>query len=74
MFLVEQSRKFPGEVVVYCGGALTNVALAARMDRGFAARTRGLVVVGGYVDRMVEGATGGRLQADLVSDMRGVFF
>jgi inosine-uridine nucleoside N-ribohydrolase len=30
--MVEMVRKYPGQVSIYCAGALTNVALAVRMD------------------------------------------
>jgi inosine-uridine nucleoside N-ribohydrolase len=32
MFMVEQVRKYPGEITIYSAGALTNIALAVRMD------------------------------------------
>ncbi|KAK1754009.1 putative inosine-uridine preferring nucleoside hydrolase [Echria macrotheca] len=69
MFMVEQARKYPGEVVIYSGGALTNIALAVRMDPDFAKNTAGLYIMGGYIDRMIEQTTGDVLQADLVSDI-----
>ncbi|KAL2832133.1 Inosine/uridine-preferring nucleoside hydrolase domain-containing protein [Aspergillus cavernicola] len=31
-WMVEQVRKHPGEVIVYSGGSLTNIALATRLD------------------------------------------
>ncbi|KAK0708525.1 Inosine/uridine-preferring nucleoside hydrolase domain-containing protein [Lasiosphaeris hirsuta] len=68
-FLVEQVRKYPGEVVIYSGGALTNIALAVRMDPDFAKNTAGLYIMGGYIDRMIEQTSGDVLQADLVSDI-----
>jgi len=74
MFMVEQVRKYPGEVVIYSGGALTNIALAVRMDPDFAKNTKGLYIMGGYVDRMVQQATGTVLDADLVSDVSFFFF
>ncbi|KAJ6556584.1 Inosine/uridine-preferring nucleoside hydrolase domain-containing protein [Mycena vulgaris] len=72
MFMVEQVRKYPGEITIYSGGALTNIALAVRMDPTFAQNTKGLIVMGGYVDRMVQQTTGDVLQADLVSDINFV--
>ncbi|KAJ6563075.1 Inosine/uridine-preferring nucleoside hydrolase domain-containing protein [Mycena vulgaris] len=72
MFMVEQVRKYPGEITIYSGGALTNIALAVRMDPTFAQNTKGLVIMGGYVDRMVQQTTGDVLQASLVSDINFV--
>lgn len=69
MFMVEQVKKFPGQVAIYSGGALTNIALAVRMDPDFAKNTAGLYMMGGYVDRMIDQTTGDVLQADLVSDI-----
>ena len=69
MFMVEQVRKYPGQVVIYSAGAFTNIALAVRMDPDFAKNTAGLYSMGGYIDRMIEMTTGDVLQADLVSDV-----
>lgn len=49
-FMVEQVRKYPGKVSIYAAGALTNIALAVRMDSKFAGLAKELVVMGGYVD------------------------
>jgi inosine-uridine nucleoside N-ribohydrolase len=46
-FLVRKVREFPGEVSILALGPLTNVALALRLDDGFAARAREIVVMGG---------------------------
>lgn len=46
-FLVEQVRRHPGEVTLIAAGPLTNLALAARLDPGFAAQVRELVIMGG---------------------------
>ncbi|KAJ7900589.1 Inosine/uridine-preferring nucleoside hydrolase domain-containing protein [Mycena olivaceomarginata] len=72
MFMVEQVRKYPGEITIYSGGALTNIALAVRMDPTFAQNTKGLFIMGGYVDRMVQQTTGDVFQASLVSDINFV--
>jgi inosine-uridine nucleoside N-ribohydrolase len=45
-FLVEQVRRFPGEVTILAMGPFTNLALAARLDPGFAANARELVFMG----------------------------
>ncbi|KAK8002603.1 hypothetical protein PG989_002322 [Apiospora arundinis] len=70
-WMVEQVRANPGEILIYSGGAFTNIALAVRMDPEFASLTRGLVVMGGYIDSVLLGAATGRtlLEADYVSDI-----
>lgn len=49
-FMIEQVRKYPGQVSIYAAGALTNVALAVRLDEAFASLAKDLVIMGGYVD------------------------
>lgn len=49
-FMVEQVRKYPGQVSIYAAGAMTNVALAVRLDEEFASLAKELVIMGGYVD------------------------
>jgi inosine-uridine nucleoside N-ribohydrolase len=49
-FMVEQVKKYPGKVSIYAAGALTNVALAVRLDETFASLAKELVIMGGYVD------------------------
>jgi len=39
-------RKYPGEVVIWAGGPLTNIALALRLDPEVAALAKGLVLMG----------------------------
>ncbi|KAI9147129.1 hypothetical protein HJFPF1_13161 [Paramyrothecium foliicola] len=68
-WMVEQVRKYPGEVLIYSGGALTNIALATRLDPKFASLTRGLVVMGGYLDLSQLTASGSREAADITSDI-----
>jgi inosine-uridine nucleoside N-ribohydrolase len=46
-FLVRKVREFPGQVTVLAMGPFTNLALAARLDDGFAAGARELVIMGG---------------------------
>lgn len=67
--MVQQVRKYPGQVSIYSGGALTNVALAVRMDPEFASLAKELVIMGGYVDVNLLQVTGSVLQADLSSDV-----
>lgn len=68
-FMVEQVRKYPGEVSIYAAGALTNVALAVRMDSSFAANAKELITMGGYLDVNLLQVTGSVLLADLNSDI-----
>jgi inosine-uridine nucleoside N-ribohydrolase len=74
IWLVEQVNKYPGEVVIYSGGALTNIALAVRMDSTFASKTKGLVVMGGYIDVNLLQVSGSVMQADYNSDVRCLVF
>jgi inosine-uridine nucleoside N-ribohydrolase len=46
-FMVAAVRRAPGKVTLWVGGAMTDLALAARQDPGFAAATRELVFMGG---------------------------
>lgn len=68
-WMVEQVRKYPGEVTIYAAGALTNIALAVRKDGQFARLARQLVVMGGYVDDNLFKVTGSLYQAAINSDV-----
>lgn len=68
-FLVQQVRKYPGEISIFSGGALTNIALAHRIDPNFAKNTKGLTIMGGYLDANLLQTTGSILLADLQSDI-----
>ncbi|KAJ7122362.1 Inosine/uridine-preferring nucleoside hydrolase domain-containing protein [Mycena epipterygia] len=68
VWMVEQVRKYPGEVMIYSGGALTNVALAIRLDPKFASLAKGLVIMGGYLDVNLLTTSGSVLQASVNSD------
>jgi purine nucleosidase len=46
-FLLESVRRYPGQVTIWVGGAMTDLALAAREQPGFAAATKELVFMGG---------------------------
>ncbi len=46
-FLVRKIREFPGEVSILAMGPMTNLALAMRLDDGFAAGAKELVFMGG---------------------------
>jgi inosine-uridine nucleoside N-ribohydrolase len=45
-FIVRMVRKYPGEVVVWAGGPLTNIALALRLDPEVATLAKELVLMG----------------------------
>ena len=46
-FIIETIRANPGEVVLYCAGPLTNVALAVRMDPTIVPLTKAIYIMGG---------------------------
>jgi len=46
-FMLAMSRRYPGQVSIIAMGPFTNIALAQRMDDGFAGRIRDLVMEGG---------------------------
>lgn len=46
-FLIRMVRKYPGEVTIYEGGPMTNLALATTIDPEFPALARELVFMGG---------------------------
>ena len=46
-FIIETIHANPGEVVLYCAGPLTNVALAVRMDPTIVALTKAIYIMGG---------------------------
>ncbi|KAJ9619230.1 hypothetical protein H2203_008559 [Taxawa tesnikishii (nom. ined.)] len=68
-FMIEQVRKYPGQVSIYSAGALTNVALAVRLDPNFAKNCRELIIMGGYIDVNLLQTTGSIMQADWNSDI-----
>jgi purine nucleosidase len=45
-FIIQQVRKYPHEVTLYCGGPLTNVALAISLDPEIVALTKEIVFMG----------------------------
>ena len=45
-FLIDTIRKHPGEVILWCGGPLTNVALALQLDPELPQLVKELVVMG----------------------------
>jgi inosine-uridine nucleoside N-ribohydrolase len=46
-FMLAMSRQYPGQVTIIAMGPLTNLALAQRLDDGFAGRIREVVTEGG---------------------------
>lgn len=49
-FMIEQVRRYPGQVTIFAIGACTNVALACRMDPDFAKNCAGIVYMGGAIE------------------------
>lgn len=49
-FLIRQVHAHPGQVTIYAGGPLTNIALAIAIDPKFAALTKGIVIMGGSLN------------------------
>jgi len=49
-FIVDTIRAHPGEVVLYCAGPLTNIALAVTMDHEIVAMTKAIYIMGGSSD------------------------
>ena len=49
-FIVRQVRAHPGEVTIYTGGPLTNIALALAIDPRLPELTRGIVMMGGSIN------------------------
>ena len=47
-FLIDMTRKYPGQVTIIAMGPLTNLALAQRLDDDFAGRVKELVMEGGF--------------------------
>jgi purine nucleosidase len=48
-FMIDMTRKYPGAVTIIAVGPLTNVALAQRLDDGFAGRVKELISEGGVL-------------------------
>ena len=69
MYMVEQVRKYPGQVSIFSAGSMTNIALAVRMDSTFAKNAKELVVMGGYLDLNLQLASKSHILADISSDV-----
>lgn len=52
-FIIKMVHKYPGEVVLYAGGPLTNFALALKLDPSVATLAKEIVMMGGglYADK-----------------------
>ena len=72
-FMVEMVHQHPHQVSIFSAGALTNIALAVRMDPSFASMAKELVIMGGYVDVDMFRALGDHGQANLNSDVYSVY-
>jgi purine nucleosidase len=46
LFIIKSIREHPGEVTLYCGGSLTNIALAIRLDPGIVPLTKEIAFMG----------------------------
>lgn len=46
-FMVKRLRESPGQVTILALGPFTNLALASRLDEGFAAQAKELIIMGG---------------------------
>lgn len=53
-FIVRMVRRYPGEVTIYAGGPLTNLALAVALNPEVPRLARGLVIMGGSINPTVE--------------------
>lgn len=56
-FLIDQVRAHPGAISIVASGPLTNIALAIRLDPGFAANVRDITILGGLVDTSMKRIT-----------------
>jgi inosine-uridine nucleoside N-ribohydrolase len=45
--MIRLCRQYPGEVTLIALGPLTNVALACKLDEGFAGSVKAMVIMGG---------------------------
>ncbi len=49
-FIAATIRANPGQVILYCAGPLTNIALAVRMDPGIVPLTKAIYIMGGSAE------------------------
>ncbi len=69
-FMIRQVHAHPHQVTIVAAGPLTNLALAIRLDRAFAADARELIFMGGLIDTSMLAVTG---NADYASDFNMLF-
>lgn len=69
LFMIEQVRKYPGQVTIFSAGSMTNIALAVRLDSNFAKNAKELVVMGGYIDLNLQSVSGNHILSDVSSDV-----
>ena len=50
-FIVEAVNRYPDQVVIWCGGPLTNIALALMLDPSLPEKAKELVVMGGGINQ-----------------------
>lgn len=48
-FMIDMTRKYPGQITILAMGPLSNLALAQRLDDGFAGRVKELISEGGVL-------------------------
>jgi inosine-uridine nucleoside N-ribohydrolase len=54
-FLIRMARKHPGQITIYAGGPLTNLALALAIDHEFPTLVKELIVMGASLRPIAEG-------------------
>ncbi len=54
-FLIRMARKHPGQITIYAGGPLTNLALALAIDHEFPTLVKELIVMGASLRPVAEG-------------------
>ncbi|KAK9475169.1 uncharacterized protein V1510DRAFT_410213 [Dipodascopsis tothii] len=67
--LIKAVKAAPHEVLVYAAGTMTTVAQALTIWPEMPKYTRGLTIMGGYLDGQIAQATGGNMTSDLFSDI-----
>lgn len=68
-YLVRVVREHPGQVTIFAGGPLTNIALAVCLDPSFASLAKRLVFFGGALSQIADGdADGFHSDFDIIFD------
>ena len=65
-FIIEEVRRYPGEITLVAIGPLTNLALALQIEPGIAERTREVVIMGG--NAFVPGNATPTAEANILND------